>query len=622
MRVSELTVFFPRLVFFCLFLFSVSGYSKDHSALADHSTWQALLHYWSGSKGPSEVYSDSFFLASSGKTDALAELQANLNFLENNPEQYACRFPARKQFICGHSPDTKGCTEVPTCPKLQKFLDAHRSERVVLGFGANYTGDPSSLYGHTFLWFVPPELEHYEKTSTGKVLSYDTDLRGMSAFEYVPQAFFANLKGRYASQDFHQRERIYRFEEHRDIWFFPLRASEAERQRILLHAFELMSVELAYGFTTRNCALRLMELIQVAYPDYELVSGTLVSPAETLKVLNEKSLIDSSWVRPSRLDVYTTAYDALSDEEKKEAENIFWGWDGSGEPSVKLLELALLKFEIDYPYSTFLPANPGESLEKAAAREHHKLLLEKRMLYPSGSSLQEDFLTPLSNTSPLVTHGLIRLSFSQGLGNEQETFTQIGFRLALHDYNDSPRGYPEDIELLMGQIEGKYRYRAQDFELKKITIVRVGSRPNALKDYSSRAWTFALDSMDLPITRNRFQKHSGLGAELGIAMRLGSSIFRWEQFVYFGGRLGVSSLEKVAFVALAMGRVGWRFLIAQRGVLTVEAKLVLTSVNPERPGWLAHAIYRQDLSQSLALFVHGERSHREYAARAGIDFYF
>jgi hypothetical protein len=71
-----------------------------------------------------------------------------------------------------------------------------------------------------------------------------------------------------------------------------------------------------------------------------------------------------------------------------------------------------------------------------------------------------------------------------------------------------------------------------------------------------------------------------------------------------------------------MGRVGWRFLIPEKGVLTVEAKLAVSTVNPERPGWLTHALYRQELTRSVSLFAGGERSNKEHNAKVGIDYYF
>lgn len=127
--------------------------------LAKSAQWRRLLLYKrSRGRWVSEVDGASFFAAPNGKTDPEAELEATLRALfvpvpavDAKPDDHAlCRFPARRLFFEARLP-LSGKLPSPSCPALERYEASNDAEAVALVYASAYVENPSSAFGHTLL---------------------------------------------------------------------------------------------------------------------------------------------------------------------------------------------------------------------------------------------------------------------------------------------------------------------------------------------------------------------------------------------------------------------------------------------------------------------------------------
>jgi hypothetical protein len=124
--------------------------------LAEHEIWYALLHYKRESffrRFISQADDDAFFLADEGKTNAQAELIANIKAFYHGPQSShaQCLFPARWWWI-KQQLNLSDENDV-SCPQLDAFMRKVSQDKLSLVFPTMYLNNPGSTFGHTFLRF-------------------------------------------------------------------------------------------------------------------------------------------------------------------------------------------------------------------------------------------------------------------------------------------------------------------------------------------------------------------------------------------------------------------------------------------------------------------------------------
>lgn len=232
---------------------------------AGSAAWMALLHYRSfGTDGgvKSEVDRDGFFITPGGYVSPQAELREGLRLLTGGGEPaaaFACRFPARAQWIAQEFGIPGLRAQIVLCEELGRWIREVGAKRVSLVFASAYIDSPSSMFGHPLLRFDGdrPVLSSY-------AVNYAVPIPPDDSLTYPLKALFGRYRGEFSVLPFYQKLREYQFIEQRDIWEYPLDLTESEVEAIVLHLWELQSVEFQYFFLNENCGSRLLDLIEVA----------------------------------------------------------------------------------------------------------------------------------------------------------------------------------------------------------------------------------------------------------------------------------------------------------------------------------------------------------------------
>ncbi|MGD0211104.1 MAG: DUF4105 domain-containing protein, partial [Desulfomonilia bacterium] len=127
------------------------------------------MHYKHGLFGYKSLVDDpKFFLASDGKTNPEAELDATIRAFfigeDNEKKSAVCRFAARYEWIKGKLNFDPGRLPISECHPFMNFMNNIKPESVTLVFPAEHLNSPASMFGHTFLTI--------ETANKSKLLAY------------------------------------------------------------------------------------------------------------------------------------------------------------------------------------------------------------------------------------------------------------------------------------------------------------------------------------------------------------------------------------------------------------------------------------------------------------------
>lgn len=322
---------------------SSAGRSPAHAApdadwfarTAESHEWKRLLHYqpralfWE----ESNIDNPEFFLAPNGARDPAAGLRATWNALTDPSAQAslgalklspACAFPARRAFlekISGFS-----FPESP-CADFLEWKSGLNARSVSLVFSSAFAGSPGSLFGHTFLKFSPKSAQELSRLTTftpeelsDHTLSYAAETGEVNPLTYFAYGLGGGFKGLYALAPFYMKVREYNHTEGRDLWIYDLALTEQQVSTLLDHLWELITVGgNRYYFFDENCASVLLELLDVARPDWSLRRTFFyqVLPVEILRrVENTPQAIVNTRARASHDRELSALLSSLSEEEQ------------------------------------------------------------------------------------------------------------------------------------------------------------------------------------------------------------------------------------------------------------------------------------------------------------------
>ncbi len=242
-------------------------FDANTAALAQNDDWLRLLHFDPAGR-KSEVISTDFFLSPTGHIDAEAELQATLLAhaapWHGDPNLHPrCRFPARYEWL-----DRMG--QLPTytprefrCSKLERWalFDELRSVSLLLVSG--YFGNPASSFGHALLRLNTSDdadsLQLLDLAFNFGALVPQNELMAVYVYRGLTGGYVSGFSDRY----FYTQDLVYARTEFRDMWDYRLNLSADERNRLVLHLWELVGKKFTYYFLTKNCAYRLAQLVEL-----------------------------------------------------------------------------------------------------------------------------------------------------------------------------------------------------------------------------------------------------------------------------------------------------------------------------------------------------------------------
>ena len=205
----------------------------------------------------------------------------------------ACVFPARLAVL---EQLTGRSFPKVACPDLDDWVSRIGADEVYLVFVGAYSGNPASIFGHTFL-----RLGRSARTRSGEdLLSYSVGFLAQTAGDdnrltYMVKGLSGGYPGSYEIEPHYMKVGLYNNSESRDLWELKLRLNPKEVRQLVLHFWELtFNAQIPYYFIDENCSFRLLTMIEAVKPEIHLSSALslVVLPAETMRAVLESGLAE------------------------------------------------------------------------------------------------------------------------------------------------------------------------------------------------------------------------------------------------------------------------------------------------------------------------------------------
>lgn len=267
----------------------------EEQQLSQHESWYALLHYKRETllqHFVSQADDDRFFLHKNGRTDADAELRANIKAFFRGPQSghAQCLFPARWWWL-------KQQLDIPTtydvhCPQFEAYMGRISHDKLFLVFPTMYLNNPGSTFGHTFLRFDA----NNQSVLLSKTLNYAALVdKSDDLLRYVGKGLTGGYRGVFKIKQYYETVQAYSNIENRDIWEYQLNFSEEEIQQLIRHVWEIKGIDFDYYFFRENCSYRLLAMLDVIRPGMQLTTGNhflyYAIPVDTVRALDNAGLI-------------------------------------------------------------------------------------------------------------------------------------------------------------------------------------------------------------------------------------------------------------------------------------------------------------------------------------------
>lgn len=291
------------LIFSLLFFYPSSLFSQQ---IYNSKEWKILFHV--DENGKSEIDDPNYFLAE-GEFSLEKEYYAALN---NITCENICRFPARYKFLS----DNLGLKiDFSHCQDFQNFLSKSIGDSVSIVFATSYLGAPMSYFGHTFLKINKPNNKFFSQTiSYAAIVPEGTDI-----LELIYKGISGGFKGIYLVAPYYKLLNKYNDIEQRSVIEYKLNLNQYEVERLLYHAYELLSVNKSYKYFKENCAYELLWLIEYARPDLELKAqlNVYVIPYEIVDLMFKNGLVSEVNETDALIEELYLVYNSLNTNEKK-----------------------------------------------------------------------------------------------------------------------------------------------------------------------------------------------------------------------------------------------------------------------------------------------------------------
>jgi hypothetical protein len=458
--------------------------------------WIALLHYKKNiisDNFQSEAILPSFYLSQSGEFDPHAELLATIDAIfepiELGDKHPQCVFPARSAWLIKQLNIDESIVPHPNCNLLSQWRSNFAPKQASVVFPSSYMNNPSSMFGHAFLKFESPE-----NNSANGLLAFTINFAAdISSQRGVLDHLYRGLSGGFPVDNplirYYRMLKQYSDIETRDIWEFKLNLSSEEMERLVLHVWELKDKQIfKYYFFNKNCAYRLIRLIEVARPQLDISNQFtfFVFPIDVIRALNESGAIEKTSYKASAHKALNYHSQILDAEEKHLVIDIVTKNISLDSDQIEDLppERRSIVFAIASEYLGLL-INKDTINRRLSADLERKLLLER--LNNAPMTFEE---VPYPLVSPYHGHKGHRMALGVGQDNDGG-FLSLGYRQAYHDLMDPIAGFDKGmkVEFLNAEIR---RYDTGEIRLGKIDLINLSSL-TPIDDYSKAlSWKASL----------------------------------------------------------------------------------------------------------------------------------
>ncbi len=448
--------------------------------LASDPAWLALGHYRKRLLGgyESEVEPSEFFVSPAGPTNPQAELEATLLAFfepEGTGAKYQhpqCRFPARYHWLSSKLSFDPARLPQRQCPRFDEWRATIDASSVTIVFADAFLNNPGSMYGHTFL-----RLKRRDEGQGEDLLDYTINYAGTPTTDngvlYAVEGIFGMFPAAYSTMPYYMKVQEYTNIESRDLWEYDLSLSTEQVAQLMRHAWEMGSAKFSYWFFSENCSYQLLTLLDAADPSVHLADqfGFGVVPLDTLRAA-ETALGGEKKprYRPSHVTQMLARRGRLTSTELALATHL--ARDPTKEEWVALSSMtkerqALVLDSAD-DYLRYRAGFSNELPEKQALDERGLLVARGKLGVPPQDVQYEAPLAPDLGTP---THRL-----ALGFGGDKRTgFTELDFRMALHDLPSGDGGYIPYSQLEMGDARLRYDHRARQGYIERLDLVNLVS---------------------------------------------------------------------------------------------------------------------------------------------------
>lgn len=489
------------------------------SGLAGDRYWRILVHYKGSKAGWESLVDDpKFFLASDGKTNPEAELEATVAGFFRDPAEAddhpQCRFPARYAWLAERLAIDRSRLPSPTCAKYEESTKNIKTRSAVLVFPAAHGNGPASMFGHTLIRIDSA----FQSDLLSYAVNYAALAKDTNGFIYAFKGLFGFYKGYYSILPYYEKISEYNNIEHRDMWEYYLNLSEDEIRRMVMHIWEIRDTYSDYYFFTENCSYNLLFMLEAARPALDLTGPYRervrfwVIPADTVRAVLASGLVDRVKYRPSLATRITTLADEMDDDDQKLTVAVAdrkisparIGADAlTPERKARVLDLAAEL--VQYRYTK------RELTKEAYLKQYLETLGVRSTLGSPSVDLSAAVAPPVAPERGHLPGKIDAGGGWRSLGAQKtrEWFAEFQWRPAYHDLMDPDEGYVEGAQINFFDLRGRYfpdrgSFRLQSFRLLDILSLAPRDRfflPVSWKVTTGFDRTFMNDGSDRLIYR-------------------------------------------------------------------------------------------------------------------------
>lgn len=447
-------------------------YKAHRLKTAESTAWRKLIHYDSflgrtHSEARDKVAGE-FFASPSGMTDPEAELDATIIALFTDlrgEEPARCRYPAREIFLVKALEIDKTKLPPVNCLKYNDWLSSMSANSVSIVFASFYMGNPSSMFGHTFLRFHNKNRSALLDAS----FNYAAQADDRNAIVYAWLGMTGGFPGQYSMHPYYVKINEYNDMESRDLWEFPLDVTPDELHFMQAHLWELSSALFPYYYLDENCSYQLLTLLEATRPGLKLTSrwSLFVTPTDTLHTMKEAGLISKEGrYRAAVFTRYFTFFENASPEARaifrtiRDSRTLPQATSVDNVAAVDML-LEFYKYSNDYNMEAWQPLDA----------EHYHRLLAWRAKAPHDSGLEE-FVKADADKNPL--NGFKSTEVRGGYFQSESAGSAIvGIRPALRELHDVSRGFSPWSQIQIMGFSLSYIPQSQLLRLEDFTVVDI-----------------------------------------------------------------------------------------------------------------------------------------------------
>ncbi|MFN3712411.1 MAG: DUF4105 domain-containing protein [Alcanivoracaceae bacterium] len=406
-------------------------------ALSADARWQALLHMNRGAtlrnRGRSYVDDEQFFLAETGRRDPHQELLQSIAVLSRDGEMARCRFPARYRFLAAALAWQQD-DPFSHCDEYQQWRASIPDASLVLVFPAAYLNSPSSMFGHTLLRFDAAQQEsdwHAWAVNFGALVTPEDN----SVF-YIYRGLAGGYPGRFSTVSYVSKIQEYAHLENRDMWEYRLNLDADEIAWVIDHLWELKDINFDYYFLDENCSFRLLELIEVARPEADLLNDLRFAevPVNTVRAIDAAGLIAERVYRPSKAMELEQVRLELTRDERRLATRLMRTPSLSDEEAYQSLAPERRHLVARAAWQTVRFRDRTRESDEGRARNTFALL---RLIHANPAPALPAVTAP---APPEQGHATQMIALSGGQRQDQG-FAELQYRLTYHDWLDNNHGF-------------------------------------------------------------------------------------------------------------------------------------------------------------------------------------